>query len=109
VILVIAAGLAAHVVFARTGNDAAMWIAAFLLWPAYLMRTAVGGSRRITFVILAVAATLYYAALAAAVILPRRRIAAVIILAAHAAGTALIGWMMAQILDIGRSMEGLQD
>jgi hypothetical protein len=109
VIVVISAGLTAHVVFARTGNEAAMWTAALLLWPAYLMRTAVGGSRRVTFAILAVAATLYYAALAAAVILPGRRITAAIILAAHAAGTALIGSMMAQILDIGRSMEGLQD
>jgi len=108
VILVIAAGLTAHVVFARTGNDAAMWTAAFLLWPAYLMRTAVGGSRRVTFAILAVAATLYYAALAAAVILPHRRVAAVVLFA-HAACTALVGWMMAQILDIGRAMEGLQD
>jgi hypothetical protein len=31
------------------------------------------------------------------------------VLLAHAACTALVGWMMAQILDIGRAMEGLQD
>ena len=107
-ILVVGAGLAAHVIFARTGNDVALWTAAFLLWPAYLMRTLIGGSKRATLAILAVAATLYYAALAAAVILSQRRIA-VAVIAAHAAGTAFIGWMMAQILDIGRSMEALQD
>ena len=108
VILLVGVGLIAHVLFFRTGNAAAMWSAGFLLWPAYLMGPAFRASKRVTFAILAVTAMLYYAAIAAGVILSQRRVAAAI-LAAHAAGTALIGSMMAQILDVARTMEALQD
>jgi len=86
VLIVVAIGLAAHLTFKRTGNEVALWLAAFLLWPAYLIRTAIGASKRWTLLLLAIAS-----------------------LTAHAAGTALIGWMMAQILDVARGMEALQD
>ena len=108
VIVLVAGGLTAHVLFYRTGNAVTMWTAAFLLWPAYVIRTAFSGSKSITLAILAAAATIYYAAIAAGVILSQRRVAAAI-LAAHLAGTAVIGSMMAQILDVARTMEALQD
>lgn len=108
VLIVVAIGLAAHLTFKRTGNEVALWLAAFLLWPAYLIRTAIGASKRWTLLLLAIAATLYYGAIAVSLIFGKRPLA-IAILTAHAAGTALIGWMMAQILDVARGMEALQD
>ncbi|PYQ53875.1 MAG: hypothetical protein DMF59_00600 [Acidobacteria bacterium] len=90
----VAIGLAAHLTFERKGNEVALWLAAFLLWPAYLIRTAIGVSKRWTLLLLAIAILTAHAAGTA--------------LTAHAAGTALIGWMMAQILDVARGMEALQ-
>ena len=108
VLIVVAIGLAAHLTFERTGNEVALWLAAFLLWPAYLIRTAIGASKRWTLLLLAIAATLYYGAIAVSLIFGKRPLA-IAILTAHSAGTALIGWMMAQILDVARGMEALQD
>ena len=108
VIVLVGGGLTAHLLFYRTGNAAAMWTAAFLLWPAYVVSPIFGGSKRTALAIVAVVATIYYAAVAAGVILSQRRVGAAIV-AAHLAGTALIGSMMAQLLDVGRTMEALQD
>lgn len=112
-------GLAGHLVFSRTGNAAAMLTAAILWWPAYLMSFATSmlvhhfgvdpfGSRGIRVFILLIAATIYYAAIAAVFVFGNKRFLAVVV-TAHATATALLGWLMAIILDLGRTMEALQD
>ena len=119
VVLMVAGGLVGHLVFSRTGNAAAMWTAAILWWPAYLMSFAATvlvhhfeidpfGSRGIRVFILLVAATIYYGAIATVFVLGNKRFLAVVV-TAHATGTALLGWLMAIILDVGRTMEALQN